>query len=318
MCVVFSGTMFQLFGLPVMLRVVGMRAVWFLVPITLLQPLHWGLIHEAIHSRLLPKRRANDFYARLLSIMHWLPYDATRFGHLVHHRFSRHCYDQPDVYYGHFPYFLAWLGFRARLFGGVYLGLLTSPLIAFMPVTLGARLMANRIPIVEEGDEQIQRLFMSLAMNESKRRRTRREFVMALALYGASVWSYGAWWPVLLSAMYMRGVWHSFADNVAHHAVPMGERDRSRNYTLPRPFQLLVMNQQLHLMHHRYPAVPWASLTSLDVHEDERPRGNYFLAAIRQMDRAYPIRAPLRLAALKAEMPLSPDPAESRERSWAA
>src|ERR1700687_3641678 len=37
---------------------------------------------------------------RLLSVAHWLPFDATRFCHLVHHRFSRHAYDRADQYYG--------------------------------------------------------------------------------------------------------------------------------------------------------------------------------------------------------------------------
>ena len=52
-CVVLSGTMFQLFGLPYALNAYGLRAAWLLLPIMLLQPLHWGLIHEAIHSHLL-------------------------------------------------------------------------------------------------------------------------------------------------------------------------------------------------------------------------------------------------------------------------
>jgi len=48
------------------------------------------------------------------------------FGHLVHHRFSRHSYDRPDVYDGRGPYALAWVGYRMRLFGGVYLSELLS------------------------------------------------------------------------------------------------------------------------------------------------------------------------------------------------
>src|SRR5438477_62772 len=81
--IVLGGTLFQLFALPALLRAFGMRAAWFLVPIMLLQPLHWGLIHEAIHSHLLPRRNAEEFWARVLSVTHWLPFDATRFCHLV-------------------------------------------------------------------------------------------------------------------------------------------------------------------------------------------------------------------------------------------
>jgi fatty acid desaturase len=290
-CVVLGGTLFQLFGMPFLLRDFGMRAGWILLPIMLLQPLHWGLIHEAIHSRLLPKRRINEFCARLLSVTHGLPFDATRVGHLVHHRFSRHSYDRPDVYEGRGAYVLAWLRYRGRLFGGVYLGLLTSSLIAFVPVSLGVRLMENAIPIGEEGDTAVRRVFISLVLNVPKRRRTRREFAMTLALYGASAWSYGAWWPMLVATMYVRGVWQSFADNIPHHAVSLDEPERARNYSLPQAFRLLVMNHHLHLTHHRYPTVPWASLAAMSKSEDELPHGNYFRAAIRQFSRCYPIRS---------------------------
>jgi fatty acid desaturase len=288
--IVLGGTLFQLFGMPFVVREFGMHAAWVLLPIMLLQPLHWGLIHEAIHSRLIPKRRANEIYARLLSILHGLPFDATRVGHLVHHRFSRHSYDRPDVNEGRGAYALAWLLYRGRLLGGVYLALLASSLIAFLPVSLGVRLMENAIPIVEEGDIEVRRLYISLVLNVPKRRRTRREFAMMLALYGASAWIYGTWWPMLLATMYARGVWHSIADNIPHHGVSLDEPERARNYSLPQVFRLLAMNHHLHLTHHRYPTVPWMSLVAMSKSEDQRPHGNYFRAAFRQFGRRYPIR----------------------------
>lgn len=287
-CIVLGGTLFQLFGMPFVLRDFGMRAAWLLLPIMLLQPLHWGLIHEAIHSHLLPDRRANEFCARLLSVTLGLPFGATRFGHLVHHRYSRHGYDRPDVYNGRGPYALAWLRYRGRLFGGVYLGLLVAPLIAYVPMSLGTRLMEMMIPIYEAGDAEVRRLFVSLVTSGPKRRRTRREFAMTLALYSASAWLYGAWWPMLLAAMYVRGLWHSFADNVPHHGVAAGEPERARNYALPQVFRPFVMNQHLHLTHHRYPTVPWTALVALSAPEDGRPNGNYFRAALRQSSLFYP------------------------------
>lgn len=287
-CIVLCGTLLQLFAMPVMLRDFGKEAAWLLVPIMLLQPLHWGLIHEAIHSRLLPRRRANEFFARLLSVVHWLPFDATRFCHLVHHRFPRHGYDQPDVYDDRGAYPIAWLRYWGRLLGGVYLGLLISPLIAFLPMPFGVRLMTSAVPIAEQGDTEVRRLFASLATNPSKRRRTRREFAVTLALYGASACLYGTWWPMLLVSMYVRGLWHSFADNVPHHGVPLDEPERARNYALPRVFRVLVMNHHLHLTHHRHPTAPWASLVAISMREEEAPRGNYFRAAFRQSSGLYP------------------------------
>ncbi len=286
--VVLGGTVFQLFALPALLRAFGMRAAWLLLPIMLLQPLHWGLIHEAIHSHLLRRRHAEEFWARLLSVAHWLPFDATRFCHLVHHRYSRHAYDRADQFDGRGSYALAWLRYRARLLGGAYLGVLASPLIAFLPLARGIRLMSNAVPIVEEGDIEIRRLFVSLVTDARKRRRTRREFAMTLVLYAASAWAYGAWWPMLLTTMYVRGVWHSLADNLAHHDVMLDEPERARNHRLPRPLGFLVMNNHLHLTHHRHPRAPWQRLAGLTATEAAVHRDSYFRAAFRQFGRPYP------------------------------
>jgi fatty acid desaturase len=286
--VVLVGTVFQLFAMPALLRAFGMHAAWFLVPIMLLQPLHWGLIHEAIHSHLLPRRNAEEFWARLLAVTHWLPFDATRFCHLVHHKYSRHAYDRADQYDGRGPYALAWLRYRTRLLGGVYLGVLVSPVIAFLPLARGIRLMSNAVPIVERGDIDVRRLFVSLVTDARKRRRTRREFAMTLALYAASAWVYGAWWPMLVATMYMRGLWHSLADNLAHHDVMLDEPERARNYGLPRLLGFLLMNHHLHLTHHRHPTAPWRRLARLNTTEETVRSDNYFRAALRQFSSPYP------------------------------
>lgn len=286
--IVLGGTIFQLFAMPALLRAFGIQAAWFLVPIMLIQPLHWGLIHEAIHSHLLPRRRPEEFWARVLSITHWMPFDATRFCHLVHHRFSRHAYDRMDRYDGNGRYALAWLRYRIRLLGGVYLGVLVSPLIAFLPIAQGVRVMSNAVPIAEQGDTEVRRLFVSLVIDERKRHRTRREFALSLVLYAASAWAYGAWWPMLLATMYVRGVWHSVADNLAHHDVNLDEPERAHNYRLPRLLGFLLMNHHLHLTHHRYPTVPWPHLPGLSTMEEAPDQVSYFRAALRQFGYPYP------------------------------
>lgn len=290
MVVVLGGTLFQLYGMPVVMRKLGMRATILLLPIMLLQPLHWGLLHEGIHAQLFPNRRANEFWARMLSVLLGVPFDCTRFAHLVHHRFPRHAYDRPDVYAGSAPYAFAWIAYRMRLFGGVYLIELIAPLAACVPVSIGVRMMARAIPIVEPGDAQIRRLYISLALNVAKRQRTRRAFAITLALYTASAWLYGAWWPVLLAAMYLRGLWHSLADNAPHHAVPLVKPSRARNYRVPPGVNLLLMNHNLHLTHHLHPKVPWTALHAVSQIIGERPTGNYFRAALSQANRTFPIQ----------------------------
>lgn len=284
--IVLSGTLFQLFGMPVVFVDSGVRSVWLLLPIAMLQPLHWGLIHEAIHGNLLPNRGKNEFWARLLSVLIGLPFDATHFGHLVHHRYPRHNRDRPDVYDGRRPYVFSWLLYRVRLFGGVYAGLFAAPLISCVPSSLGVRIMKATISD-EDGIGEVQRLFVALVTNARKRRRTRYEFAMTLALYGASVWAYGSWWPMLLASMYVRGIWHSFADNIAHRGVSLNDDLCARNYKLPKALRPLVMNHHLHLSHHLSPSVPWVWLDSLNVPEEP---SSYFRAALRQTKGCYPVR----------------------------
>ncbi len=286
MGVVLGGTSFQLFGMPAVLHAFGPRALGLLLPIMLLQPVHWGLLHEGIHANLFANRRANEFWARVLSILLGLPFDGTRFGHLVHHRFPRHGYDRPDVYPGFGSYALAWIGYRIRLFGGVYVSELAAPLIACVPTSLGVRLMERAIPILERGDAQIRHLYISLVLSSPKRRRTRHNFAISLALYSASFWAYGTWWPVLLGMMYMRGLWHSLADNVPHHNVALDQPGRARNFGVPHGIHLLLMNHNLHLTHHLYPKVPWTALAA--VRGGERPTDNYFHAALAQAAWRFP------------------------------
>lgn len=291
-CVVLGGTLFQLYGFPVLLRAYGVRMVALLLPIMLLQPLHWGLLHEGIHAQLFPNRRANEFCARTLSVLLGVPFDCTRYAHLVHHRYPRHGYDRPDVYAGSGPYAFAWVGYRIRLFGGVYLSELASSLLACIPTSLGIALMERAIPILEDGDEQIRRLYISLVSNLAKRRTTRRALAITLVLYGASAWVYGRWWPMLLATMYIRGLWQSLADNVPHHAVPLDKPARACNYRVPSGVHLLLMNHNLHLTHHLYPKVPWTALQSVRLGGGEQPSGSYFRAALSQANQRFPVRAP--------------------------
>jgi fatty acid desaturase len=283
-----GGTLMQLFGVPFLLQAYGLAAIPVLLPIMLLQPLHWGLLHEALHTHLFPGSRTNMIVGRGLAILLGAPFEATRFSHLLHHRFSRHGYDRADTFDGEGSYVLAWIRYWGRLFGGVYLGILASPLFACVPPRLGVWVLERIIPVREEGDLQIRRLFCSIVVNRARRQSMRRDFAITLLLFGASAWMYGEWWPMFVAGLYLRGLWHSFADNVGHHAVELDEEERARNYSLPPLARLLVLNQNLHLTHHLHPNLPWQALAEVRVTAETRPHGNYFRAALRQADLAFP------------------------------
>ncbi|MFI5952370.1 fatty acid desaturase [Cryptosporangium sp. NPDC051539] len=114
----------------------GLRAspTWgyALVPLTLLTTPLWSLLHEAIHGGLLPGRRANDAWGRVLAIGYGAPFALLKAGHLVHHRYSRTPRERTEIYTAgswasHAP------GYYLRLFGGLYLAEVASVLLTVLP-----------------------------------------------------------------------------------------------------------------------------------------------------------------------------------------
>ncbi|WP_321886032.1 fatty acid desaturase [Paraburkholderia bannensis] len=285
---------YQLIGLPLLLRATGGMSCMLLatlVPVVLVTPIHWGLIHEGIHGQLLRSRRANETVARLLAIGLAMPFDAVRFGHLMHHRFTREAFDRPDVDDARGPRWLRRLSWYVRLLGGLYVVELLAPLLAFVPVRMAGAVIERGVAAQGAEGRQVQKLFANHVQDPVKRRRARRDWLCSLALYALAFALYGKAWPVLLLAMYLRGLWLSLADNLPHYGVAMDEPGRARDFRVPRGLGLLLMNHHLHRQHHLHPTLPWVALPALvdarvDVPVDAAmpspKREPYWRAALRQ------------------------------------
>ena len=296
----------QLFGLPFLLRDWGAPALLLIVPLVALTPTHWGLIHEAIHGQLFAGRHLNEHVARALAIAFALPFDAVRFGHLMHHRFTREPFDRPDVADPTRPLWQTQLSYYARLLGGLYVGELALPLLAFLPANVARSMVTRAIGAEGPVGADVQRLFGGFAADPKRRARIRRDALLALELFAAAFHFYGSWWPVLAATMYLRGVWLSLADNLPHHGVGLGEPGRARNFRVSRRWQGVLMNHHLHRLHHQHPTLPWTALPAL-AHELRNASGErnplaYFSSALRQF------KGP---RALDAAAPLN-DPANAR------
>jgi fatty acid desaturase len=284
--VVTLSTALQLFGLPVLLREWGTPALLLIIPLVVLTPTHWGLIHEAIHGQLVAERHLNESVARALAIAFALPFDAVRFGHLMHHRFTREPFDRPDVPDASRPLWRVRLGYYGRLLGGLYAGEVALPLLACVSANVARSLVARAIGAEGPAGADVQRLFASFAADPARRTRIRRDGVLTLALFTLAFNLYGTWWPVLAVTMYLRGVWLSMADNLPHHGVALDEPGRSRNFRLARAWQGVLMNHHLHRLHHQHPTLPWTALPALERDTRSDPRGSieaaYFRSALRQ------------------------------------
>ncbi|TDV37254.1 fatty acid desaturase [Paraburkholderia caballeronis] len=276
-------------GLPLALRTSShwpAPATWLsLAPVVLATPIHWGLIHEGIHGQLLPSRRANEWAARALAIGIALPFDVMRFGHLMHHRFTREPYDRPDVTDASQSRWSRRLAYYTRLFGGLYAAEVLLPLLAFVPASTAAAMVARSVGARGPFGVQVQRLFSRHAADPERRRRIRRDWLLSMSLHAFALHLYGPWWPVLVVSVYLRGLWLSIADNLPHYGVALDEPGRARDFRVPRGFGVLLMNHHLHRQHHLEPTLPWTALPSLAEEADDaagKTQSAYFRAAISQ------------------------------------
>lgn len=277
----------QFMALPFLLTRYGVTALWLALPLIVLAPTQWGLIHEAIHGQLFAQRRVNEVCGRSLAIAFWLPFEAVRFGHLMHHRFTREPYDQPDVHEHATHRVIARMGYYVRLLGGLYVAELAIPLLAFVPVGIASRVVAQAIDNEGPSGSDVQRLFVGFAANVDRRRRIRRDWLLSLGTHLLALYFYGVWWPALVGTMYLRGVWLSLADNLPHYDVPLDEPQRARNFRVHAVWRPILMNHQLHQLHHRYPTLPWTALPAL-ARETATPSAadaSYFATAFRQFRR---------------------------------
>jgi fatty acid desaturase len=279
-----AAVLVQLIAWPFLLRQWGVSMLWIALPLVILTPTHWGLIHESIHGQLLPQRRLNEWLGRILAIAFVLPYDAVRFGHLMHHRFTREPHDRPDVHDGVMHPVLARIGYYAHLSGGLYLAEVALPLVTFLPASRVRRLVARKLRSDEPAGQDVQRLFVGFAGNQDRRRCMRRDWLLSVALHAGAFYLYGAWWPVLAATMFLRGAWLSVADNLPHYDVTLDEPERARNFRVSAIWRPLLMNHHLHRLHHQHPTLPWTALPALmgeGVAASVTDAG-YFRAALRQ------------------------------------
>jgi fatty acid desaturase len=282
-----AAVLMQFIAWPFLLRHSGASMLWIAVPLVVLTPTHWGLIHESIHGQLSPQRRLNEWLGRGLAIAFLLPYDAVRFGHLMHHRFTRETFDRPDVHDGVTHHLLARIGYYAHLLGGLYLAELVLPLLTFLPAPWVCRLVERKLRSEEPIDQDVQRLFVGFAGNPERRAHIRRDWMLSVALHACAFYLYGAWWPALAITMFLRGLWLSVADNLPHYDVALDEQQRARNFRLPAIWRPVVMNHHLHRLHHQHPTLPWTALPALARVDAAASApdtdAGYFRAALRQL-----------------------------------
>lgn len=282
-------TLGALFGVPGLLSL-DARFGLLLIPVALLTNGFWALHHEAIHGGFHPDRRINQLAGRVMAILLGSSFAVLRFGHLMHHRYNRNPIDRPDVYDpARQSSAAARAGFLVNLVGGLYLVEVVVPLACLLPRGLIRRIVGRVYRGEHPALQAIHLSALRLFLDQRKLAAIRVDALLSAALMLGSALLFRAHWPMLAGFLLGRGALISIFDNVYHFATPIDRPDYARNLWLPAPVRLLVLNMNLHRVHHRRPALPWWALPAALRDSGDGFDGGLFRLAARQFSGPVPV-----------------------------
>ena len=228
----------------------------------------WALLHEAIHSNFHSSPAVNRFAGRLLSITcYGAPFRVVATGHLMHHRLNI-----PTGYYD--PARTS----RLRANAHYYLNLFCDPyalafagnVLIFLPKTWLRSLFRNH--------RGAQSLLSNGALGE-----VRLDAALFILMLIASIICYGNYWWVIALIYLTRGILISFLDAIYHFHAQFGDNLQGYRLRLPSPLRLLLLNFNLHGVHHRNPRLPWQMLPAVFDQSGDHYDDGYWRAALRQL-----------------------------------
>jgi fatty acid desaturase len=252
----------SLFILPLWPMARDPRFGWLLVPVAALTTTHWALLHEAIHGLFHPSPAVNRLIGRILALAGGSSFRVLRFGHLMHHRFNRHRLDRPDCFD---PAETSATAARARfyveLFGGFYLIEAVIPLLFLLPRPICVRILDRVYAHPDDTVQTVRALAHQSFIGDRQLRELRQDALLQIGIIALALFAWGPRWPLLLAFLAGRGFIISFLDNVYHYRTPIDQVTFAYNLRLPAVLRLLILNMNLHRVHHGEPNVPWWRLT---------------------------------------------------------
>ncbi|HEY4140631.1 MAG TPA: fatty acid desaturase [Pseudolabrys sp.] len=255
-------------------------SIAFAVLLSLTTPLQRALLHEAIHSRLAPRRGWNTFLGRALATTSGISFDANRLGHMTHHRFARHALDRPDIIEPGANRVTRMIQFYFGLTGGLHVREILSSMLMLMPRRAINWVATNLMP---EDDADSMVLHGTLRRGLDRRlSRIRLDAVLVILIYAGSFYLYGEWWWVLVLSIALRGFIVSVQDNVAHYDTPAVVGAPAHNMHTTRWSALFILNSNLHGVHHDHPDVPWNWLPNAFKRGGGDYSGGYFSQLTKQ------------------------------------
>ena len=259
---------------PTLIRPTADYSALYLVPLLVFVQPSWSLIHEAVHRNLYSKRWLNDAAGRLLHTVRFAaPFDPNARGHILHHR-----YNEPSGYSSK-------LASRGTLSLSqqirVYLALVVKPytliflttfLLLIPPTIAKAVLKAKRHREVIRYLEERKLLA-----------RARLDALLVIAVWGSAFYLYGADWWILAAALVIQLALLSFLDGMYHYQARPWRWEQGYNLKINPISQRLMLNFNLHGIHHSHLTLKWHELPAMFEAERKHYDGNYLAAALRQL-----------------------------------
>jgi fatty acid desaturase len=245
--------------------------------------LTWLLIHEAIHFKLHSKRRINDLLGRVHAVLFGCPFHILKVGHMSHHRYNRSVIDTNELIPADAKHAaLWWFAYYARIMGFLYVSEVISPL-AFFFWSRSKRFIRRLIK--DDTLEAILDLFTRRIVHTIR-------FDAFLCLGWFALQFYANWSDLrpLLILLLARACIISVYDNAYHYGTDPHDAAAAYNLTVPRLLQPLILNHNMHRVHHRHPAASWTALPELFAADSDRFDGALVATGIKQFKG--PVRRP--------------------------
>jgi fatty acid desaturase len=274
-----SINLLQYFVLPLWLLPRDLAWAWLLLPMVLLTNPFWSLIHEAIHDLFHSNKTANLLVGRSLAILFGSPFRILRVSHLLHHKLNRMPVEGTEFFdRDKGSKAAAAPGYYFQILIGLYLVEVISPLYFFLPRRWLDEFRRRFLPA-----QGVSGILMQNWLSPESLREIRRDGAVTIILLMAAFYCYGSYWPLLLGALAARGLLISFLDNVYHYATPVSDVFFAKNLSLAKPLAGLLLNFNLHGIHHINPAIPWIDLPRAFEAQAGKYHGRYFATALGQL-----------------------------------
>ncbi len=244
----------------------------------------WLLIHEAIHRKLLHDRTANDILGRLHGILFGCPFYILKIGHMTHHRFNRSDLDTTELVPSDTKHFMRWwLAYYGRILGLLYLSEVISPLVFFFWKRFKRLIVAwtQNKALAAIFDLFTRRMVQAIQFDA----------MLCVAFLAAQFYANLHALTPFFVLFFWRGLIVSYYDNAYHYGTDPHDNQAANNLAVPQFVRPLILNHNMHRVHHRHPSASWAMLPGLFEADKDDFDGELIATGLQQIKG--PIRRPV-------------------------